>query len=107
MTLNTPGESVVALWQADWRRVAAVIEVQRRPGERILLTAWDETPVQYYLGETATMEPDYVILSETAPGESYLIVVSHFTTQPPPDGRQEVVFHDAREEVKVLRWFPE
>ncbi|NJM05918.1 hypothetical protein HC891_06535 [Candidatus Gracilibacteria bacterium] len=94
---RVPVETQTVSWRSDLPALSAVIAEQRQPGEPLVLTAWDLSPLQYYLGESLPFAPP----SNDAP--SLLLVTSPFTPADPLLDSASVLYEDPVEGLKILR----
>jgi hypothetical protein len=103
-TVNTPAEVNKVFWKSDWKAVAQTIKSLREPGEAVVKTAWDITPVQYYLEETTLALSE--IKNQQADGSKrcFLLVVSPNTLPDPIYEQASLVYQDPQKAIRLLRW---
>jgi uncharacterized membrane protein len=96
---RVPDETATLAWRSDLRDLSKQILRERLKGEPIVLTAWDLSPLQYYLDEPMRFGLDSLDDDTT----SVLVITSTFT---PADSRLDtavLLYKDRVEGLTIVR----
>ena len=100
---HTNQENFLAGWKADWKQVSVELKSRQLFGEPFLLTAWDQTPIQYYLNQTAS--PDILAIEQTPNLNSFLVVISPVSSQNLTFDNAHIIYEDKAESIRIMRVF--
>ncbi|MDX1664475.1 MAG: glycosyltransferase family 39 protein [Candidatus Promineifilaceae bacterium] len=75
-TQHTDEETELVNWKSDWEQVATVIEHLGLTSQPLVLTAWDNSPLQYYVENPAIAFADFEKARAQHPQQAFLLVLS-------------------------------
>lgn len=105
-TLKSAEESALAGWKADWKKVSATVRNVRTEAEPVVMTAWDNTPLLFYLDGPVLSLAELREELAQSPRPSYLVVVSQNTRPFPLLDEATLLYENRLESVQIRRLRP-
>jgi len=103
--LNTRAEDQQVSWKADWKQLSQVVRNIRLEGEPLVITGWDATPMQYYLGETALSSSELERQSILPPHPSYLVITTPNSSTLPVLSSAVLLYEEKDKDIRIFRWY--
>jgi uncharacterized membrane protein len=102
-TLHTNQENQLVTWKSDWKALSQTIKQLQQSKDTLVITAWDETPVLYYLNQSALISIDYKKAWQNHTFPQYLIIVSINSQEYPEFKQATLLYEDKSKSIKILR----
>ena len=101
--IHTNQENQLVTWKSDWKALSQTIKQLQQSEDTLVITGWDETPILYYLNQSAINSFDFKKAWQNHTFRQYLIIVSKNSQVFPEFEQATLLFEDQSKSIKILR----